>query len=39
MSGHVEEPVAGVPFLRKPFKLEDMTVRVRQLVTGAEKSA
>src|SRR5580658_3397899 len=32
MSGHVEEPLAGVPLLQKPFKLEHLKLRVRQLV-------
>jgi DNA-binding NtrC family response regulator len=39
MSGQVDAPVAGVPFLPKPFKLDEMKLRVRQLVLGVEKSA
>ena len=32
MSGHAPEPIPGVPFLRKPFHLDELQERVRQLL-------
>ena len=38
MSGAVDVPIAGVPFLKKPFHVEELKGRVRQLLTPAAKS-
>jgi DNA-binding response OmpR family regulator len=36
MSGQVEQPVEGRPFMAKPFQLEELKQRVRQLLARAD---
>jgi CheY-like chemotaxis protein len=38
VSGQVDQPIQGVPFLSKPFKLEELKNRVRQLLLEARSA-